>query len=161
MNIMGWDAMRPDAGTYALVLRSSGKATVQVGRWRRVDLERGYYVYVGSAFGPGGVRGRVLRHLRRRKSLHWHIDYVIDLLSAVAVWYSHASERLEHRWAAALCDAAGVSPIRGFGCSDCRCHAHLFHASSEPGAALLSNITQGEAESRVPARADRRYGMAD
>ncbi len=37
------------------------------------------YVYIGSAWGPGGLRARICRHLgcRPRRSLHWHIDRIL------------------------------------------------------------------------------------
>jgi len=55
--------LKSQPGTYALIIQSDSKTCVQIGRWRQIDLEPGYYFYVGSAFGPGGTRARVLRHL--------------------------------------------------------------------------------------------------
>jgi Uri superfamily endonuclease len=75
-DLAGIDSLREGAGTYALILRSHSKATTQVGRWGRINLETGYYIYIGSAFGPGGVRARVSRHFRKEKRKHWHIDYL-------------------------------------------------------------------------------------
>jgi len=49
----------------------------------KLDLLPGYYIYIGSAFGPGGVRARMLRHLRADKPKHWHIDYLREFC------YSH------------------------------------------------------------------------
>ncbi len=43
--------MRTDPGTYILILRNDVNVTNQVGRWGWMDLETGYYLYVGSAFG--------------------------------------------------------------------------------------------------------------
>jgi hypothetical protein len=40
-------------GTYALILKSESNTCVQIGRWREIKLKPGYYIYVGSAFGPG------------------------------------------------------------------------------------------------------------
>ena len=54
-------------GTYALVLRSDVSAATEIGRWGRLTIRPGYYVYVGSALGPGGVRARVSRHCRETK----------------------------------------------------------------------------------------------
>lgn len=76
--------MRAECGTYLLVLRSHGEATVQVGRWGPLAVRPGVYLYVGSAFGPGGVRARVGRHLRMRKKPHWHLDYLRPL--ATSTW---------------------------------------------------------------------------
>jgi len=129
--------MNPEPGAYALILRSRSTGKAQIGRWRQVDLELGYYIYVGSAFGPGGVQARVSRHCRLTKSNHWHIDYLREFASPVGAWYSHESNRLEHRWAQVLCEMSGMSSIRGFGCSDCKCHSHLFQTSTAPDLALF------------------------
>jgi Uri superfamily endonuclease len=124
--------MRAQPGTYALILQSSSNTTIQVSRWGQLELVPGYYVYVGSAFGPGGVRARVLRHCRQTKPKHWHIDYLCALLTPVGAWYSHATERLEHSWARLFLDMAMVSPVPRFGCSDCTCYSHLFVTTNQP-----------------------------
>lgn len=135
--------MRPEFGTYALILRSDARTRVQIGRWRPIDVEPGYYVYVGSAFGPGGVRARVLRHCRGAKVKHWHIDFLREFAHPLGAWYSHEPEHLEHRWAQILYDIPGFSPVQGFGCSDCRCFSHLYHTVATPDVALFSSIAGG------------------
>jgi Uri superfamily endonuclease len=139
--------MKSKPGTYALILQNRSSAQVQIGRWRRIDLEPGYYIYIGSAFGPGGVQARVLRHCRRTKRKHWHIDYLRPLMHPVGAWYSHETRRLEHRWAQLLGDMNGISPVQGFGCSDCRCYSHLFQTSETPDFALFNPIAAGRVES--------------
>src|SRR5574342_753841 len=128
--------MKSEPGTYALLLQSHGIAKVQIGRWREIDIAPGYYIYVGSAFGPGGVKARVSRHLQTDKPKHWHIDYLRRFTNPLAVWVSYETERLEHRWAQAFFAMCGMTPIQGFGCSDCRCYAHLFHTDAVPEDAL-------------------------
>jgi len=132
--------MKSDPGTYVLILRSSSKATVQVGQWGQITLKKGYYIYVGSAFGPGGVQARVSRHFRKNKPTHWHIDYLRKFLNPVAVWYTHNPERLEHKWAQFLSNLSGITSIQRFGCSDCNCQSHLFYSHSKPDAILFSNV---------------------
>ncbi len=133
-----------DPGTYALVLECSQRQIVQIGRWRAIETAPGYYVYVGSAFGPGGVRARVARHFRTAKSNHWHIDYLRARLTPLGAWVSHAPVRLEHRWAGRLEAAEGFTPLPGFGCSDCRCNAHLFQTHTEQGLERLLGDEQTE-----------------
>lgn len=118
--------MEARAGTYALLLEATAEARIQVGRWREIDLQCGYYIYIGSAFGPGGVAARVLRHQRLQKKNHWHIDYLRQHCDVIGAWYSYHPARLEHKWAAALDRVAGYTGIKGFGCSDCGCNSHLF-----------------------------------
>lgn len=130
--------MKPVPGTYALLLRSAVSAKIPIGRWGALGLEPGYYIYVGSAFGPGGVRARVLRHFSEAKKTHWHIDYLREATEAVCVWCSYERERLEHTWAQAIERMSGVACIKGFGCSDCDCAGHLFAMPAKPGNAAIS-----------------------
>ena len=111
-------------GTYALVYRVP-EATVDVGALGRCELASGGYVYVGSAFGTGGLR-RLLRHRRvadgEHDTRHWHVDYLgghpdVELVGVVCV----VGQNVECAVASAL-DATAVS---GFGSSDCACSAHL------------------------------------
>lgn len=132
--------MQSEPGTYALILQSHSNATAQVGRWGSLAIEPGYYVYVGSAFGPGGVRARVLRHVRTAKARHWHIDYLRKFLSPVGAWYSHDARRLEHLWAQVFQDMRGVASVQGFGCSDCTCLSHLFHSTRAPSLKRFSAL---------------------
>ncbi len=131
-------------GTYALILRNYSKATIQIGRWGRICVNPGYYSYIGSAFGPGGVRARVLRHLRKEKRKHWHIDYLREFMEPVGIWCTHDRHRLEHIWARSLSDLGSITPIHGFGCSDCHCDSHLFHAATESALGLAPGVDIGE-----------------
>ena len=138
--------MKPESGTYALILLSHSTAKVQIGRWREIDLIPGYYIYVGSAFGPGGVQARVSRHYRKKKSLHWHIDYLTHILSPWGAWYSHDTKRLEHTWATFFSDMRETSSVPGFGCSDCSCSSHLFQSSEQPDFARFTQLAKDQVE---------------
>ncbi|GAB4504141.1 MAG: GIY-YIG nuclease family protein [Anaerolineales bacterium] len=131
-------------GTYILLLQNPLKNNVQIGRWREIEFEAGYYLYVGSAFGPGGVRARVLRHFRSDKSLRWHIDYLRAVTTPLGVWYTHDVVPHEHAWAGILHSIDDLSPIPGFGCSDCRCKTHLFYTTIEPTPARLFECLMGD-----------------
>lgn len=136
--------MEAKPGTYVLVLRSDVSQSVQVGRWGVLQVRPGYYLYVGSAFGPGGVRARVLRHARKGKKLRWHVDYLREVTEFEAAWYSHAPQRLEHDWARTLAGMRGVEAVKGFGCSDCGCEAHLYFAVVEPDSQKFVQAVKGE-----------------
>ena len=118
-------------GTYVLLLHLRQSAPIQIGRLGLIIFQRGWYAYVGSACGPGGLAGRLGRHLRPEKKLRWHLDYLRVLAEPRRIWYSTAAERLEHAWAAALA-SGGARPIHGFGCSYCRCPSHLFYYRAAP-----------------------------
>lgn len=140
--------MDAKAGTYALVLRSDTSEVVPVGRWGTMNMRPGCYIYVGSAFGSGGVLARVVRHCRKIKSKkHWHIDYLREVTTLAAVWYSHKPSRLEHRWAEALSKWSETSPVKGFGCSDCRCESHLFFTEKMPELAQFEKAVRTRVKS--------------
>lgn len=138
--------MKALPGTYALVLRNRHRASIQVGRWGHLAIQPGYYIYIGSAFGPGGVRARVSRHCRAAKTRYWHIDYLRECTAPIAVWCSYHPTRLEHRWARGLEIAGSTMPVAGFGCTDCRCAAHLFFTRQKPELAAFTALMGGASE---------------
>ncbi|NOZ72412.1 MAG: GIY-YIG nuclease family protein [Chloroflexi bacterium] len=115
-------------GSYALVFFLDAPLTLTVGKLGQGRLPAGWLVYVGSAMGPGGVRARLLRHFRREKRLHWHIDALSTQVTPLAALVHLGSERFECVWGQRLARTKGaIVPMRGFGSSDCRagCEAHL------------------------------------
>lgn len=87
-------------------------------------LGPGIYVYCGSAFGPGGIRARVERHLRTDKKPHWHIDRLSARATCIDVKTYPVGRECD--LVAALISERAVAPVPGFGSSDCRnCAAHL------------------------------------
>lgn len=139
--------MKPEPGTYALILKSDFSAELQIGRWGRLDVKPGYYIYVGSAFGPGGVKARVSRHFREKKKMHWHIDYLREMASPVSAWCSYAQVNQEHDWAQLFAEMDGASSVKSFGCSDCGCKAHLFRMAGRPDFEQFSRAAGGIIES--------------
>ena len=120
-------------GTYVLVLIATAAARLAVGRRLQLELAPGFYLYVGSAFGPGGVRARVDHHRKVSARPHWHIDFLRPHVRLDGVWYSLDPVRREHQWAAVLADAMPASTaVTGFGATDCGCGSHLFHFPSRP-----------------------------
>lgn len=98
-----------------------------IGRLGRLDVEPGVYVYVGSAFGPGGLAARIRHHSWVTERPHWHVDFLRAICPLVEVWFSDAPAREEHAWASAVARMPGaVIPMPRFGSSDCGCAAHLF-----------------------------------
>lgn len=131
MTLARGEPLPDEGGTYVLVLGCGKACAVEVGRLGPLHTTPGYYLYVGSAFGPGGLAARVRRHVRVGKRLHWHVDYLRAETTLEVVWFVKAL-RLEHRWAAALAASPRLQPVPGFGASDCRCPTHLFHTRRRP-----------------------------
>jgi Uri superfamily endonuclease len=120
------DAIGAASGTYVLWLRLARDREIGVGRLGRFHFPAGIYAYVGSALGPGGIAARVARHLRRRTSLHWHVDYLRAEAQPVRAWWAPGDRRRECAWSAALAQMPEATlPAPGFGASDCRCTTHL------------------------------------
>jgi len=123
-------------GTYALLLSCSASRCVRIGSLGSRCFQRGWYVYVGSAFGPGGLRARISHHQRLARRPHWHIDYLRRHSRLVGAYYV-AGVRCEHEWAEALRNAPGAEiPVGRFGSSDCNCEAHLFRFAESPVALI-------------------------
>jgi Uri superfamily endonuclease len=110
------------------VLEAAQAFEGRAGRLGEFRLAPGYYVYVGSAHGSGGLRARIGRHLRRDKRRHWHIDALTNALPVIAVRAAAAGPEQECAWVRRLLALPGASaPVKGFGSSDCHsgCPAHL------------------------------------
>ncbi len=130
--------MQARPGTYALILKSSSERRIEIGKLGKCLIQPGYYVYTGSAFGPGGLKARIAHHERISQRPHWHIDYLRLALPLNEVWFSYNSKRHEHQWADAFRHLMGATrPIVGFGASDCRCKSHLFLFSTRPAVSRL------------------------
>ena len=125
------------AGTYVLLLQCEQATELAVGRLGFLDTAVGYYLYVGSAYGPGGIRARVKHHRKIAPRPHWHIDYLRTGARLVDAWCA-VGVRQEHDWALALmqCEDTRI-PLPGFGSSDCDCSTHLFYMKHRPDRAEL------------------------
>ena len=115
----------PDApGAYALILRLARETRLDIRTLGRPVLPAGLYLYAGSARGPGGIRARVARHLRRNKAPVWHIDRLTEAARVERVIAFPGGREC------AIADFAlahgARTPIPRFGATDCRrCEAHL------------------------------------
>jgi len=124
-----------EKGTYVLIASVPQMKRVEIGQLGEFDIVPGFYAYVGSAFGAGGLRGRIGHHLESTAAPHWHIDYLLQVAQPVEVWYTTASQKLEHHWADLLQKAPNFRvPIPRFGSSDYhRSHSsHLYFSKRLP-----------------------------
>ncbi|MCC7104352.1 MAG: GIY-YIG nuclease family protein [Chloroflexi bacterium] len=122
-------------GCYVLVLRLTRPTRLTVGRLGRLQLQPGWYVYVGSALG--GLGPRLARHARRGKPLRWHVDYLREIASLEAVWVRPGTEPVECLTAQQISALPTTTvPALRFGSSDCRCRTHLFAFEQPPDLCL-------------------------
>jgi Uri superfamily endonuclease len=128
----------PDTGkgTYILLLFLKRDKEIVVGRQRNsssILFRAGYYVYVGSALGPGGLRSRINRHLIKEKKSFWHIDYLRKEAVPVEVWVNVHEDKQEKIWADALVAMNGSRPVENFGNTDDRkSRTHLCYFDYRP-----------------------------
>ena len=117
-----------DSGAYLLVLYINKYFQLKVNK-RKWEIKPGCYVYVGSAMK--GLEARIKRHLRKKKRLKWHIDYLGIYAERIIPIPIRSAERLECKVANKLkCIADEV--ILGFGSTDCKCESHLFYFETDP-----------------------------
>ena len=125
--------MTSHPGTYALIMAATETRCLRIGRLGSLALRPGWYVYVGSAFGPGGIGARLAHHRKLATRPHWHVDHLRPDAALRRVWYTHDPSRREHQWASVLIQLPGSEvPLPGFGASDCRCPSHLVRLSRMP-----------------------------
>ena len=125
--------IQPKPGTYALILSCTSNARIQIGHLGTMQLQRGYYVYMGSALGPGGLRTRIAHHQKPSPRPHWHIDYLRAHTRLHSVWLRYDGRRHEHEWARAMQKVKDATiPLPGFGASDCSCPSHLYFLKDRP-----------------------------
>ncbi len=141
----------PEAkGTYVLIAFVPRMKRLEIGRLGTFDLIPGFYAYVGSAFGAGGLRARLEHHLESVAEPHWHIDYLLGYAEPVEVWYALSDRKLEQDVAELLARSPGFRmPIPRFGSSDYRRSrtSHLFYSKRPPSFARFQqavNLALGE-----------------
>ena len=109
-------------GSYALLMCLKNHKEIDVGSLGSISFPKGYYLYIGSAMN--GIEGRVKRHKRDRKKLHWHVDYLLNKARISSIYFLESRQRLECSLAKRFADRFEV--ISKFGSSDCHCESHLF-----------------------------------
>jgi Uri superfamily endonuclease len=74
------DALPTEGGAYAIWI-TLAQATVLPRHFQpktgpETTMPAGAYLYLGSAYGPGGIRARCRRHLTQDKGKRWHVDWL-------------------------------------------------------------------------------------
>jgi Uri superfamily endonuclease len=129
------------SGTYLLILHlATPLQQLPIGRLGLADFAPGYYLYVGSAFGAGGLAARLAHHRQAHKqAMHWHIDYLRPHTYLREIWSVACPHRLEHAWGRALLGMDAIqAPVPRFGASDSPLPTHLFYLSVTPPPQFLS-----------------------
>lgn len=117
-------------GAYLLLMENKKEQTIEVGKLGEITFRPGFYVYVGS--GMANLEKRVKHHQLKKKSYHYHIDYITPTYMKVKKPYLiRITERIESALAVKIekvCDEM----VQGFGCSDTKEKSHLFYFQNNP-----------------------------
>ena len=124
----------PLPGAYVLAVElAAAPLAVTLPNRPAASLGPGHYLYCGSARGPGGLRARLSRHMRRGKTIRWHIDRLTETGAVLGAWFFPGGDECE---LVATLSSLPV-PIAGFGSTDCaRCRSHLLQWPSGATSAI-------------------------
>jgi Uri superfamily endonuclease len=127
-----------DKGIYSLIFETPGR-TISVGALGNLMFQPGWYIYIGSALGSGGLK-RLWRHISlahlQDKRPKWHVDYLLihpDFYLRYAI-YAVTGKRFECILARSFFEPG----VPAFGSSDCTCSSHLFYRPSDPKQEILT-----------------------
>lgn len=153
MAVPAWqDDFPGQTGAYVILVELVAALPLDGPRLAAQSLAPGRYAYCGSAYGPGGLRARLRRHLRPDKQVRWHVDRLTRAGRVIAL--SAVPGGSECDLFARLLALPGVTvPVPGFGSSDCRrCPAHL---AALPAERDLVDIAALELDDALLARRDQ------
>ena len=112
-------------GGYLLFLELEKPSAIRIGRLGHWELPAGLYVYAGS--GLRSVEARARRHLGKKRTKRWHIDYLTTKARTLDCIAFESERRIECDLARSMESLGGKHLIGGFGSSDCKCESHLLY----------------------------------
>jgi len=118
-------------GGYAIIIRIEKNIKIELFK-KNIDVKPGFYVYIGSACGPGGLRARILRHLKRTKKIRWHIDKITSNINAkviIIIYSDKVQGNSFERKVSSCLFRKGLDYIEKFGSTDDKENiSHLFYS---------------------------------
>ncbi len=130
-----------DRGLYLLEVLLEGPAELGARLLHGARLLPGLYLYIGSAGGSGGLRGRVCRHVRfkvRGSKPRWHVDWLLAHGTVPGAyllpgrWGPESEEGLSEFLSRSIEEAHPR-----FGSSDTRSSTHLYRSPGPPGSLIV------------------------
>ncbi len=114
-------------GSYRIFLKIEKDIEVKAGALGKCYFPAGRYVYTGSAMSS--LSKRIERHMKKRKPMRWHIDYLLSnkevTINKIEIFPSEKKEECEKNMEV-IEKMKGTVIIKSFGSSDCNaCPSHL------------------------------------
>jgi len=132
-------------GTYVLIIKLTKNSTIKIGKLGNIQFSKGYYCYVGSAFGKRtSLENRIRRHKKlnnkKEDKLKWHIDYfLVNPNAFIEKAVAFNEKKIEFKISRRLLKHAEMA-INGFGCSDCKCKSHFYYFGEKVNESLFSKM---------------------
>lgn len=125
------ETLLKNSGNYLLLIEVKKSFEITVGKLGKIHFLPGYYIYIGS--GKRNLVQRVQRHLRKRKKIKWHIDYLLSetKVKIIKSFLIKTTENYECNISYKIKNISDNS-INNFGSSDCKCKSHLFYFKNNP-----------------------------
>ncbi|KUJ98871.1 MAG: hypothetical protein PWP49_577 [Thermococcaceae archaeon] len=120
-------------GSYLLVIYLERDANIRT-KAREFRLKKGYYIYVGSAMNS--LEKRVARHFKKKKRLHWHIDFLLQKARLLSAYLIPSEERLEEELSRTVGEV--FKGIEGFGASDVGVKTNLYYSAIPPDGTICN-----------------------
>jgi len=127
-------------GAYLLFIKLKKDEKIKIGKLGTFNFKKGFYVYTGSALK--NLEARVKRHIKKKKRLFWHIDYLLASKNAriVNILAVESKKRIECKFNKIVSSLPGAEIlVKKFGSSDCNCKSHLTYFSEINIAELIKN----------------------
>lgn len=123
-----------NSGIYILEIYAKEEFFLGIKKFSDRTFFKGYYYYVGSA--QKNLRQRLLRHVKKDKTVHWHIDHITTIQSNEVksiLLFKGAPKELECELANYLENNLKLdSSFKDFGNSDSNCSStHLFYSKKK------------------------------
>lgn len=147
--------MTNEKGTYILFFSNNSEIEVVVGSLNKITFQKGIYLYIGSAFGPGGLTKRIQRHNNPSKMIFWHIDYLstnrnFKLISVIEIFSLIKNEcSIVNFLLNDIFLEDKISSISNFGSSDCHYKFHLLFLKNKSVQEALKQIKTKMADYKI------------
>ncbi len=116
-------------GAYLVIFENECDRKIDVGALGSLFFQKGFYIYAGS--GRGNLFKRIEHHRRKKKRVHWHIDYISTVMK-IRADMPVVTETVSECDMAGFLQREGGRGINRFGSSDCSCTSHLFYFEENP-----------------------------